>query len=155
MADLTPVIETMENRWMRAWVQRDARALRGLTARDFILLTGSKPPAILDNRSWVEAATTRWLCTSYRFGDIYVREVGGLALFGSQLELKASLDGEDWSGTYWVTDLWRKGRVRRRWRIVQRVMSRVDERAQVAAAIRSLQLWRPSPALRSRAAAED
>jgi hypothetical protein len=155
MADLSPVIETMENRWMRAWARRDAAVLKGLTARNFILLAGSKPPAILDNRSWVEAATTRWLCTSYRFGDIYVREVGGLALFGSQLELKASLDGEDWSGTYWVTDLWRKGRVRRRWRIVQRVMSRVDERAQVAAAIRSLQLWRPSPALRSRAAAED
>ncbi len=107
MADLTPIIETMENRWMRAWVQRDAAALKALTARGFILLTGSKPPAILDNRSWVEAATTRWLCRSYRFGDIYVGEVGGLALFASQMELKASMDGEDWSGTCWVTDLWK------------------------------------------------
>ena len=144
MADLTPIIETMENRWMRAWVQRDSAALKALTGRSFILLTGSKPPAILDNRSWVEAATTRWLCRSYRFGDIYVRDVGGLALFASQLELKATLDGEDWSGTYWVTDLWKKGRVRRRWRMVQRVVSRVDDKAQVAAGIRALQLWKPA-----------
>lgn len=142
MADLTPLIETMENRWMRAWVQRDARALKALTARSFILLTGSKPPAILDTKSFVDAATTRWLCTSYRFGDIYVREVGGLALFASQLELKATLDGEDWSGTVWVTDLWKKGRIRRGWRMVQRVVSRIDDRTEVPAAIRALQLWR-------------
>ena len=151
MADLTPIIETMENRWMRAWVQRDARALKGLTARNFMLLTGSKPPAILDNRSWIDAATTRWLCGSYRFGDIYVRDVGGLALFASQLEVKATLDGEDWSGTVWVSDLWKKGKVRRRWRMVQRVISRVDDKAEVPAAIRSLQLWRSSPVTGTRA----
>jgi hypothetical protein len=134
---------------MRAWVQRDSRALKAVTGRSFILLAGSKPPAILDSHSWVDAATTRWLCSWYRFGDIYVREVGGLALFASQLELKATLDGEDWSGTYWVTDLWKKGRVRRRWRMVQRVVSRVDDKAETAAGIRSLQLWRPAPRVTS------
>lgn len=149
MADLTPIIETMENRWMRAWVRRDARELKSATARSFILLTGSKPPAILDNRSWIEAATTRWQCSWFRFGDIYVRDVGNLALFASQLELKATMDGRDWSGTYWVTDLWKKGRVRRRWRMVQRVMSRVDDKADIAAGIRSLQLWRPAIPARS------
>ena len=142
MTDLTPVIETMENRFMRAWVQRDGRELKALTRSDFMLLTGSKPPAILDQKSWLEAATTRWLCTSYRFGDIYVRQVGGLALFASQLELKAKLDGADWSGTCWITDLWKKGRLRRGWRLAQRIVSQVDPNPDMAAAIRSLQLWR-------------
>lgn len=142
MADLTPEIETQENRWMRAWVQRDARTLKSVTAADFILLTGSKPPVILDQKSWVEAATTRWLCTSYRFGDIYVRRVGAVALFASQLEMKATLDGVDWSGTYWVTDLWRKGRVRRGWRMTQRIVSRIDDKPDLTAAVRSLQLWK-------------
>ena len=142
MADLTPDIETQENRWMRGWVQRDAKALKSLTASDFIFLTGTKPPVILDQKSFVDAATTRWLCTSYRFGDIYVRRVGGTALFASQLELKLTLDGVDFSGTYWVTDLWRKGRVRRRWRLAQRVLSRTDTNDQLPAAVRSLQLWK-------------
>ena len=141
MADLTPEIETQENRWMRAWVQRDARALKAVTASEFILLSGSKPPAILDQKSFVDAATTRWLCTSDRFGDIYVRRVGALALFASQLDLKSTMDGEQFSGTFWVADLWRKGRVRRGWRMAQRVMSRVDEDPKVSAAIRSMQLW--------------
>lgn len=143
MADLTPIIETMENRFMRAWVQRDAKALKAHTGRSFILLTGSKPAAILDKRSWVDAATTRWTCTGYRFAEIYVREVGGLALFATQAELKTRMDGQDWSGTYWLTDLWKKGRIRRRWTMVHRTLSRVDDNAHVAAAIRSLQLWRP------------
>lgn len=142
MADLLPVIETMENRWMRAWVNRDSKALKALTARDFILLTGAKPPVLLDLGSWVEAATTRWLCTSYRFGDIYVREVGGLALFAAPLDLKAKMDGHDWSGKVWVVDLWRKGKIRRGWRLAHRTVSRIDDNADVPAAIRSLQLWR-------------
>ena len=142
MADLTPVIETMENRYMRAWVQGDSKALRSLTARGFILLMGSKPPMILDSRSFIEAAAERWRVSSYRFGDIYVREVGGLGLFASQIEVKATMDGGDWSGRYWVTDLWKKGRIRRGWRLAQRVVSRVEDDKQVAAAIRSLQLWK-------------
>ena len=145
MADLTPEIETQENRWMRAWVQRDARGLKSVTASDFILLAGTRPPVILDAKSWIDAATTRWLCSSYRFGDIYVRRVGSIALFASQLELKATMDGEDWSGTYWVTDLWRKGRIRRGWRMAQRVVSRIDDEPKRSAGVRSLQLWKSSP----------
>ena len=142
MADLTPIIETAENRWMRAWVQRDAKTLRSATTRGFILLFGSKPPVILDNKSFIDAATTRWLISSYRFGDIYVREVGGLALFASQLEVKATMDGVDWSGRYWVTDLWRKGKIRRSWRLAHRTLSKVDDNDQVPAAVRTLQLWK-------------
>ena len=142
MADLTPVIETMEHRWMRAWVARDAKQLKSLTSRHFILLMGTRPATILDNVSWLEAATTRYLCSSYRFGDVHVRDFGNVALFASQLEIVATMDGRDWSGKLWVTDLWRKGRVRRGWRMAERVISRTDDSKDVVAAIRSLQLWR-------------
>jgi hypothetical protein len=142
MSDLTPVIETMEHRWMRAWVNRDSKALKGLTASNFILLTASKPPMILDRPSWLEAAASRWDCSSYRFGDIYVRSIGSAALFAASLELKATMDGRDWSGTVFVTDLWRKGRVRRSWKLAQRVVSRPDDSRDLAAGIKSLQLWK-------------
>ena len=142
MADMTPVIETMEHSWMRAWVNRDAKALKALTSKDFILLAGSKPPTILDRPSLIEAAAKRWDCTSYRFGDIYVRGVGGMAVFAAPVELRATMDGKDWSGSMFVTDLWRKGRVRRSWKLVQRIISRPDESADMPKAIRALQLWR-------------
>jgi len=142
MADLTPIIETMEHRWMRAWVNRDAKAMKAITASDFILLTGSKPPAILDRRSWLDAATTRYLCSSYRFGDIDVREHGSIVVFATKMDLKATMDRDDWSGSLWVTDVWRKGRVRRGWKLVQRVLSKTDDNPKLPAAIRSLQLWK-------------
>jgi ketosteroid isomerase-like protein len=142
MANLTPVIETMEHRWMRAWVNEDMRALKAITTKNFILLTASKPPAILDRPSWLEAAAKRYLCSSYRFGDIYVQEVGGLAVFAAPVDLKATMDGRDWSGTLFVTDVWRKGRVRRGWKLAQRILSTPDERPELAKAIKSLQLWK-------------
>ena len=142
MADLSAVIETMEHRWMRAWVVGDTAVLKAMTARNFRMVMGSKPCAILDYKSWIEAAPKRFVCQSYRFGDIYVRSVGGLVIFATQLELKATMDGADWSGRYWVTDLWRKGKVRRKWVMVERVISRPEDNKDVPAAIRSLQLWR-------------
>jgi hypothetical protein len=142
MADLLPVIETLENRWMRAWVNRDLRSLKALTSRNFMLVMGSQPCVILDARSWLAAATTRYLCTSYRFGDIYARSLGAVALFASELEVEGMIDGADWSGRMWVTDLWRKSPVRRNWQLVERVLSRPEDSPQVPAAIRSMQLWR-------------
>lgn len=142
MADLTATIETLEHRWMRAWVSGDLKAMKAITAKNFILLTGTKPPAILDRPSWIEAAAKRWDCSSYRFGDIYVREVGGIALFTAPVELKATMDGRDWSGHFWVSDLWRKGRVRRGWKLAQRIVSRADDNRELPKAIKSLQLWK-------------
>ncbi|MDP9422886.1 MAG: nuclear transport factor 2 family protein [Pseudomonadota bacterium] len=145
MTDILPVIETLENRWMRAWVSGDARTLKQLTARNFRLVMGSKPCAILDAKSWLEAATTSFLCEAYRFGDVYARDLGPVTVFATQLELKASIDGHDWSGRMWVTDIWKKSGVRRSWRMVERVFSRPEEDKQVPAAIRSLQLWQRPP----------
>ena len=127
---------------MRAWVARDPRALKALVSRNFRMVMGSKPCVILDARSWLDAATTRCLCTSYRFGDIYVHDLGSVAVFATQLNLEATLDGEAWPQELWVTDVWRRSRVRRRWRIVERVLSRPESSTQVPTAIRSLQLWR-------------
>lgn len=99
MADLAAHIETMENHYMRCWAQADLPALKSLTASGFHLLIGSKLAVMLDRASWLEAAPTRLLCHGYRFGDIYVRNLGSVTLFASQLELKATLDGKDLVGT--------------------------------------------------------
>lgn len=142
MADLTPLIETLENRWMRAWVKGDVKALKAMTAKDFIFLVGSRPPVILDRPSWLEAAAERYTCSLFRFGDIYVRHWGAVALFTASLELKTRMDGHDWAEKLWLVDLWRKGRVRRGWKLVQRSVSRVEEDPQLRSAIKSLQLWK-------------
>lgn len=144
MANLHAIIETMERSYMRAWINGETKALKALTARNFRMVIAARPSVILDYKSWVDAATTRYLCSSYRFGDIYVRDLGAMTIFATRLEIQATMDGHDWSGEYWITDLWRKSKVRRHWRLVERVVSRPDENPDAAAAIQSLQLWRRS-----------
>lgn len=145
MADILPIIETLENRWMRAWASGDAKALKALTSRKFRMVVGSKPSVLLDASSFLQASTGSFACHGYRFGDIYARQLGSVIVFATQLDLQASIDGHDWSGRMWLTDIWRKGGVRRSWRMVERVLSRPEEDQQVPAAIRELQLWRRPP----------
>ena len=142
MADNLSIIEALENRWMRAWVGGDVRTLKSLTSRNFRLVIGSKPTVLLDAKSWLDAAASRFPCRAYRFGEIYSRDLGPVMIFAAQLELEASIDGHDWSGRVWVTEIWKKSGVRRRWRMVERVFSRPEADELIPAAIRSLQLWR-------------
>src|SRR6476469_1505570 len=99
-------IETLEHQWMRSWMQRDRNAMKALAARDFIFLLGSARPAILDRASWLEAGTTRFRCTAYRFGEIYVRRHGSTAVFAAPLTIEARMGSDEWSGEAWLTDLW-------------------------------------------------
>lgn len=135
-------IETLEHQWMRAWMQRDRKQMKALASRDFIFLLGSTRAAILDRPSWLETATTRFKCDSYRFGEVYVRRHGTTAVFACQAMLEARMGSRDWSGPVWITDLWQHSRIRRNWRIVERVVSRPDTDADMSGAIRDMQLWR-------------
>ena len=142
MDEFASKIEALEHQWMRAWMQRDRSAMKATTSRDFILLLGSTNPAILDRVSWLDAATTRFRCSSYRFGNVYVRRHGAIAVFAAPVTLEAKLDDLDFSGEAWITDLWRRSPIKRKWRLVERVLARPDAVEQLPAAIRSLQLWR-------------
>ncbi len=142
MDDFASKIEALEHRWMRAWVQRDGATMKALASRDFIFVMGSASPAILDRVSWLDTAATRFRCSSYRFGNVYVRRHGSVAVFGAPVTLEATIDDEAFSGEAWVTDLWQRSTVRRKWRLVERVLARSDANPQIPAAIRSMQLWR-------------
>ena len=135
-------IETLEHHWMRAWMQRDRKQMKALASRDFIFLLGSTKAAILDRPSWLEAATTRFKCEAYRFGEVYVRRHGATAVFACQATLEARMGAQEWSGPVWLTDLWQRSAVKRRWQIVERVISRPDGDEDMSAAIRDMQLWR-------------
>lgn len=139
-------IEALEHGFMRAWMQRDRAGMKAVLARNFIFLLGASRPVILDRASWLEAATTRLACTAYRFGDVYVRRHGSTAVFSTLVTIEAGLDDIAISGEAWIIDLWQRTRIRRKWRLVERTLSRPDTTDRLPEAVRSLQLWRPLPA---------
>ena len=142
MDEFSAKIEALEHLWMRSWVQRDHNQMKALASGDFIFLLGSKTPAILDRASWLEASTTRFRCSGYRFNEVYVRRHGNIAVFATHMTLDATLGDHDWSGDTWLMDLWHKSKIRRKWRIVERTLSRPDTDEKMPGEIRSMQLWR-------------
>ena len=142
MNDFTSKIEALELRWMRAWVNADRPETKALASRDFIFLFASATPTILDRASWLDGALGRLRCDSFRFGNGYVRRHGAYAVFAAPVELKVTLDGRKLFDDAFLTDVWRRSRVRRRWQLVERTLVPTDAIAELPSAVRSLQLWR-------------
>lgn len=134
-------LETLEHQFMRAWMRGDRKLMKEVAARDFVFLLGGKKATMLDRVSWLDAATTRLRCHSYRFGDIYVRRHGSVGLFACQMEIDASLGDHEWKGTIWMSDMWRRSAVRRNWMLIERVVSRPEGDVAFAENLKSLQLW--------------
>lgn len=142
MDEFASKIEALEHLWMRAWMQRDRNQMKSLASRDFIFLLGSTKAAILDRASWLEAATTRFKLMEYRFDEVYVRRHGSVAVFATQLSMDARMGDTPWTGQTWLMDLWQKSKIKRKWQIVERTISRPDTDETMPDAIRAMQLWR-------------
>lgn len=141
MADTAAEIEALALTMMRAWVARDAKALKKLLARDFMMLAGSTPPQLLDRPSFLAAMERGFACTRFTFREVIVRRHGKSAWFVAGAELELGLGSDVWRGNFLVTDLWRKGAIGG-WRLAERSLGRVDADETLAPAIARLQLWK-------------
>lgn len=142
MSDLSTLIETLEHKLMRSWMRRDSSELKSLVDRSCIVQFAGPKRVILDRLSWVEAVKDDFRCHGYQMGDVYVRKHGPVAILTARFELDMEVRGEVWKGQFWVNDVWKKSRIRRSYRLVERSLSRAESEPEVAAKIRSLQLWR-------------
>jgi hypothetical protein len=143
MADTEARIEALELQLMRAWTGKDRKTIGKLLSRRFRLVVGASSPVLLDRKSLAEAAGERWTLSAFRFSSApYSREVDGLGLFAAEVEMEGRIDGQDISGRWWMSDVWRKSPISRKWQIVDRQLSRSEPGHVVPAAVRALQLWR-------------
>ncbi len=142
MGDIVAEIETLEHRFMRAWMRRELGEIRRLASRDFMMIAAAEPPQLLDRPSFVEAVAGPLSCDGFRFHEVCVRKHGRFAWFTCRADLELRIGGRDWSGKFWISDLWKKGRIKRNWNIIERSLARTDKNEAISGAIRELQLWR-------------
>lgn len=140
-ADISATIEALENQLMRAWMSRQANEVRKLLARDFLMIVGTDRPQLLDRPSFVEASKGAFACSGFRFREVFVRQHGKCAWFAAGVDLELKLGRQEWSGAFWITDLWRKSAIRRNWMLEERSLSRMEGDGELPMAIKSLQLW--------------
>ncbi len=141
MADIATSIETLEHRLMRAWIRRDSGELRKVLRRDFMMIVGAERSQLLDRPSFLEAAEGRFVCSAYRFREVIVRQHGACVWFAAGVDLEMRIGGRDWEGQFWLTDMWRRGKIKRGWKLAERSLSRTDPEEILPAAIQQLQLW--------------
>lgn len=134
-------IEALALSAMRAWVAGDAKALKKLMARDFMMMVGSLPPQILDRPSFLAAIERGFACTRFTFREVIVRAHGKAAWLVAGAELELALGAKVWSGGFLITDLWRKGAIGG-WKLAERSLARIDNDDSIAPAIGRLQLWK-------------
>ncbi|HET7229847.1 MAG TPA: nuclear transport factor 2 family protein [Longimicrobium sp.] len=97
--------------WARAYVARDAGAIRGFEAAEF---TGVYPDGSMGSREHDADAVTsgRVRITSFKPLDVHVRRYGNVAVATGHSAISGSAMGEDFGGVYAWTDTWvmRNGR---------------------------------------------
>jgi ketosteroid isomerase-like protein len=144
MADTSAEIEALSLATMRAWVAGDAKALKRLTARDFMIMVGTLPPQLLDRPSFLAAAERGFSCDRFTLREVFVRRRGKAAWLVAGAELDLQLGGAVWSGRFMLTDLWCKGTFGG-WKLAERSLARLESEAsggeRLAKAVRALQMW--------------
>lgn len=107
----------LQHRWMQAWQDRDRRVLEQILAPEFTL-TSARTDRLMPRDAWLEAAMTRTVNESFRYDDFRIDIFTDAAVVKSRLTQRATVDGQDWSGTFQITDVW----IRRdgRWQVVAR-----------------------------------
>lgn len=96
----------LERRWMEALRLRDASALTQLISDDFTLFSPRLSIAPGEREKYFNHAMRDLNLASYEFEGLTVRLYGAAALVTGRLKQTATVAGQDWGGTYLVTDVW-------------------------------------------------
>ena len=142
MSRIQAELEVDETRLMRAWMNRDPDEVRAMVARDCLMLFGTQPPALLDRPSFLAGLDRGLVCKGFRFHEASARKYGASAWYSGQIELEMEIGGKEWSGTFLLTDLWRRGTIKRKWQLAERSLAPTADNEKLCDAIRALQLWR-------------
>lgn len=109
---------TLERKWMDSLKLRDASALSQIVSDDFTLFSPRLVVAVGERSKYFEHAMRGLNLVSYDFEAMTVRLYGRTAVISGKLKQSATVAGEDWGGSYFITDVWvnRDGF----WRVVSR-----------------------------------
>lgn len=99
------ILLTLETKWMDSLRASDADSLGEIIAADFSFAS-PRMKDVKDRIKYLEHALRDLKVTSYEFEKITVRPFGRTAIVSGLLKQNATVKGEDWAGTYLVTDVW-------------------------------------------------
>ncbi len=109
----------LEHEWAQAVVHNDMEKLERIVGQEYTLAANNFPGGRtrLSRQEWM-ATVSVYEVHSYEFRDLVIHSYGDAAVVLANLDLQGSVQGEDRSGSFALTDVWvkRDGR----WQVVAR-----------------------------------
>ena len=122
---LTAEFEGLERAWADALVRQDHVALDRLLAPDFALVVSAAPDRPVSRDVWLVQALGPYRVEHARIQRLHARVLAdGLVAVSLLFEQRATMGGVDRSGTFFLTDIWRRGGAR--WEVVVRYSARPE-----------------------------
>lgn len=114
----------LEIEFMEAVRKRDTAYLEEALGENFTLTTGRPGAEVRSRQEWLDITRDRYAIESFEFEWVRVEAYVDAAVVRSRYHQKATMDGQNRSSTYLMTDVW----VRRdgRWRLVARHISPLE-----------------------------
>lgn len=112
-------LEQLSISWMDAWLHNDVSYLEKILAPEFRLLTTiNGKPSIVSRQQWLSMLPI-YIAQSFHYYDFDIRVYDKIALIQSKNDIKATLNGQDRSGTFQLTDIWKKND-KEEWQVIHR-----------------------------------
>jgi ketosteroid isomerase-like protein len=106
---LTEQLRSIEKRFCDAILQKDANVLASLVAPDFTLRVGDVPQSSLPRAIWMDNALNKikgeWCGQDHLAARKLSEDLAAVSLVWRQ---KATTDGRDFTGDFYLVDLWKK-----------------------------------------------
>ena len=115
-------IRKLQEAWMEAWISNDRAVLERILAPEFALVVSARPEARVDRAAWLRTAGTEYTCDAFRYDGMQVRDFGDVAVVSSVATQRATAFGQDRSGSFFLTDVWRAA-ADGRWQVIARYSS--------------------------------
>ncbi len=109
----------LEQEWVRALADNDMDQLERIVGQEYTLAANNFPGGRtrLSRQEWM-ATVPLYEVHSYAFSNVVVHDYEDAAVVLAELQLRATVRGEERSGSFTVTDVWVKRE--NRWQVVTR-----------------------------------
>lgn len=111
-------LEQLSWDWMNAWKAKDMVLLEKILAPEYRLLAVINGELVtIDRKKWLETVPF-YIPKNFRYYNFDIRTYGNTVVVQSMFEQEATLNGQDRSGTFQITDIWIKNKDQ--WQVVHR-----------------------------------
>ncbi len=110
--------EQRSSDWMNAWKAKDTALLHKILAPEFRLLSMVNGELVTTSREKWLSNGPYYILKNFRYYDFDIRIYGNTAIVQSKYDQEATLNGQDRSGTFQITDIWEKNKIG--WQVVHR-----------------------------------